>query len=149
MALGTERKLASGPSEMLWWQRRWDLDGFSFRIEKCALRPSDPGCRDYRQKERVLWIINGETDRWHETTLQDLHFQCFVLCYVVLHSTFACSPPNPCPLLAWLCSWLVCSHPLPILALQTSCFNQRKKESILFFNCIYCIISGNTYYTNS
>jgi hypothetical protein len=80
MVLGPERKIAKGPSEMLRWKRRWDLDLFSFRIEKSALRPSDLGYRDYRQKERVLWIINGETGRWHEITLQDLHFQYFVLC---------------------------------------------------------------------
>jgi hypothetical protein len=58
---------------MLRWKRRWDWDFYPFRIEKSALPPSDPGYRDYGQKERVLWIVTGNTDRWHETALQDSH----------------------------------------------------------------------------
>jgi hypothetical protein len=69
MVLGPESKVAKGPPEMLRWKSRWDLDLISFRIEKSAMRPSDPGYRDYRQKERMLWIINGEKGRWHEITL--------------------------------------------------------------------------------
>jgi hypothetical protein len=59
----------------------------------------------------LLWIINWKADRWHETTLRDLHFHCVILCYCTAWSSVAfniCLPTSNSFLTACVLLQLVC-----------------------------------------